>query len=123
MNSFKRFSFQNFKINKSVDSRLGTEIVNEMNSRKKRSLFFQRFFMSGYYKKNVAVSCPTEFNLEQNLHTSGSVAFAMGSNFNSNVYQYSLDGNISAESFPLLPEIFFVKDCIREITHFVAAVK
>ena len=30
---------------------------------------------------------------------------------------------ISPESFPFLPEIFFVKDCIEEITRFVAAVK
>ena len=30
---------------------------------------------------------------------------------------------ISPESFPFLLEIFFVKDCIEEITHFVAAVK
>ena len=37
-----------------------------------------------------------------------------GSHFNCNVHQYSLDGNISAESFPFLPEIFFVKDCIEE---------
>ena len=43
--------------------------------------------------------------------------------FNCNVHQYSLDGNISAESFPFLPEIFFVKDCIEELTRFVAAVK
>ena len=27
-------------------------------------------------------------------------AFSAGSNFNCNVHQYSLDGNISAESFP-----------------------
>ena len=46
-----------------------------------------------------------------------------GSHFNCNVHQYSLDGNISAESFPFLPEIFFGKDCIEELTHFVAAVK
>ena len=52
-----------------------------------------------------------------------SLAFSAGSNFKYNVHQYSLDGNISAESFPFLPEIFFVKDCIEEITHFVAAVK
>ena len=36
-----------------------------------------------------------------------------GSHFNFNVHQYSLE-NISAESFPFLPEIFFVKDCIEE---------
>ena len=52
-----------------------------------------------------------------------SFAFSAGSNFNCNVHQYSLDGNISAESFPFLREIFFVKDCIEEITRFVAAVK
>ena len=34
-------------------------------------------------------------------------AFIAGSNFNWNVHQHSLDGNISAESFPFLPEIFF----------------
>ena len=37
---------------------------------KKTSLCFQRF-MSGFYQINVTVSRPTEFNLEQNLHTSG----------------------------------------------------
>ena len=52
-----------------------------------------------------------------------SFAFSARSNFKCNVHQYSLDGNISAESFPFLPEIFFVKDCIEEITRFVAAVK
>ena len=52
-----------------------------------------------------------------------SFAFSAGSNFKCNVHQYSLDGNISAESFPFLPEIFFVIDCIEEITRFVAAVK
>ena len=52
-----------------------------------------------------------------------SFAFNAESNFNCNVHQYSLDGNISAESFPFLPEIFFVKDCIEKITRFVAAVK
>ena len=41
-----------------------------MNTRKKRSLCFQ-CFLSGIYKINVAVSRPTEFNLEQNLHTLG----------------------------------------------------
>ena len=52
-----------------------------------------------------------------------SFAFSAASNFNCNVHQYSLAGNISAESFPFLTEIFFVKDCIEEITRFVAAVK
>ena len=61
--------------------------------------------------------------LEQNLHTSGKFYIqCTGSHFNCNVHQYSLDGNISTESFPFLPEIFFVKDCIEEITRFVAAV-
>ena len=82
-----------------MDSRLGTEIVDEMNSRKKRSLFFQRF-MSGYYKKNVAVSRPTEFNLEQNLHTSGSAAFATGSNFNSNVINRGFDKTLTPKLTP-----------------------
>ena len=50
-------------------------------------------------------------------------AFSAGSIFNCNVHQYSLDENISAESFPFLPEIFFVKDCIEEITRLVAEVK
>ena len=52
-----------------------------------------------------------------------SFALSAGSNFNCNLHQYSLDGNVSAESFPFVPEIFFVKDCIEEITRFVAAVK
>ena len=80
--------------------------------------------MPGFYQINFAVTRPTEFNLEQNLHTSGKFMFsAAGSNINCNVRQYSLDGNISAECFPFLPEIFFVKDCIEEITRFGAAVK
>ena len=59
-----------------------------------------------------------------NLHTSEKFYIqCTGSHFNCNVHQYSLDGNISTESFPFLPEIFFVKDCIEEITRFVAAVK
>ena len=45
-----------------------------------------------------------------------------GSNFNCNVHQYS-HRTISPEFFPFLPEIFFVKDCIEEITRFVAAAK
>ena len=88
--------------------------MNEMNSRKKTSVCFQRF-MSGFYQINVAVSSPTEFNLEQNLHTSGSFAFSAGSNFNYNFHQYSLDGNISAESFSFLPEIFFVKIALKKL--------
>ena len=32
-------------------------------------------------------------------------------------------GTISPESFPFLLKIFFVQDCIEEITRFVAAVK
>ena len=53
-----------------LNSHLCTEFLNEMNSRKKTSLCFQHF-MSSFYQINVAVSRPTEFNLEQNLHTSG----------------------------------------------------
>ena len=86
-----------------------------MNSRKKTGLYFQRF-MSGFYQINVAVSRPMEFNLKQNLHTLGKFSIQCR-------IQYSLDANISAESFPFLPEIFFVKDCIEEITRFVALVK
>ena len=100
-----------------LNTYLCTEFVNEMN------LSFQRF-MSGFYQINFAVTRPTEFNLEQNLHPSGKFGFsAAESNFNCDGRQYSLDGNISAESFPSFPEIFFVKDCIDEITHFGAAVK
>ena len=57
------------------------------------------------------------------MHRESFAFSAAGSNFNCNVHQYSLDGNISVESFPFLPEIFFVKDCIEEITCFVAVVK
>ena len=46
------------------------------------------------------------------IHRESFAFGATGLNFNSNVHQYSLDGNISAESFPFLSEIFFVKDCI-----------
>ena len=67
---------------------LCTEFVNEMNSRKKRNLCFQHF-MSGFYQINFAVTRPTEFNLEQNLHPSGKFGFsATESNFNCNVRQY-----------------------------------
>ena len=65
---------------------------------------------------------PRQFERKICIHRE-SFAFSAGSNFNCNVHQHSLDGNISAESFPFLPEIFFVKDCIEEITRFVAAVK
>ena len=58
---------------------------------------------------------------EQNLHTSRQFAFR--SNFNCNVHQYSLDRNISAESFLFLLGILIGKDCIEEITRFVAAIK
>ena len=45
--------------------------------------------------------------LEQNLHTLGKFEFSSGLNFNCNVHLYSLNGNIPAESFPFLQEIFF----------------
>ena len=78
----------------------------------------------GKAERQQKVGRQTGVSSLQNLHTSGkSVAFSAGSNFNCNVHQYSLDGNISAESFPFLREIFFGKECIEEITHFVAAVK
>ena len=51
-----------------------------------------------------------------------SFMFGTGSHFNCNVHQYSVDENISAESFPFLSEIFFVTDYIEEMTCFVAAV-
>ena len=75
--------------------------------------------MSSFYQINIAVSRLTEFNLEQNLHTSRKSCIQCRSNFNCNVHQYSVDGNISAESFSFLPEIFSVKNCIEEITRFV----
>ena len=47
-----------------------------------------------------------------------------GSNFNSNVHQYSLDTEQSLQNlFPFFQKSFFVKDYIEEITRFVAAVK
>ena len=50
------------------------EFVNEMNSRKKTSLCFQRFMsIGGFYLTNVAISRPTEFYLEQNLQGSTKV--------------------------------------------------
>ena len=90
--------------------------MNEMTTRKKRSLCFQ-CFMSGFYKINVAVSRPTEFNLEQNFAHIGKVSHLVPQD------QNSTPMFISAESFPFLLEIFFVKDCIGEMTRFVAAVK
>ena len=77
----------------------------------------------GKVARQKQVGRQTRSLLEQNLHTAGSFAFSGESHFNCNVHQYSLDGNISAESFTFHPEIFFVKDCIEEITRFVAAVK
>ena len=47
-----------------------------------------------------------------------------GSNSNCNVHQYSLDTELSLQNlFPFFQKSFFVKDCIEEITCFVAAVK
>ena len=82
---------------------------------------FSTFYFRFLSNKRRCFASSTEINVEQNLHTSGK--FSARSNFNCNVYQYSLDGNISAESLPFLPEIFFVKECIEEIARFVAAVK
>ena len=45
--------------------------------------------------------------LEQNLRTSVKFCVQCRIKFNCNVHQYSLDGNISAESSPFLPEIIF----------------
>ena len=48
----------------------------------------------------------------------------VGSNFNCNVHQYSLDRELSLQNlFPFFQKSFFVKDYIEEITRFVAAVK
>ena len=115
VNSFKRFSFQNFKIN---------ELVNEMNSRKKRSLCFQRF-TSGFYKINVAVSRPTEFNLEQNLHTSGKFRiWCRGIQFQLQCSSIFTGWKYLCTTFSLSSRnLFFVKDCIGAITRFLAAVK
>ena len=77
--------------------------------------------MNDVWQKQVGWHTGVNSLLEQNLHTSGKFAFR--SKFNCNVHQYSLDRDISAESFPFLPEIFFGKDCIEEITRFVAAIK
>ena len=60
--------------------------------------------------------------LEQNLHTSGKFACRIKFQLQCSSI-FTGYRNISAESFPFLPEIFFVKDCIEEITLFVAAVK
>ena len=47
-----------------------------------------------------------------------------GSNFNCNVHQYSLDTELSLQNlFAFFQKSFFVKDCIEEITRFVAAEK
>ena len=46
------------------------------------------------------------------------------SNFNCNVYQYSLDTELSLQKFfSFSSRNLFVKDCIEEITRFVIAVK
>ena len=59
--------------------------------------------------------------LKQNLHTSGKFACPIKFQLQcSSIFTGYL--TISAESFPFLPEIFFVKGCIEEITRFVAAV-
>ena len=59
--------------------------------------------------------------LEQNLHTSGKFCFHCQIKFQ--LHQYSLDGISLQNLFPLFQKSFFVKDCIEEITRFVAAVK
>ena len=47
-----------------------------------------------------------------------------GSNSNCNAHQYSLDTELSLQNrFPFFQKSFFVKDCIEEITRFVAAVE
>ena len=60
--------------------------------------------------------------LEQNLHTAGKFACPIKFQLQCSSI-FTGYRTISAESFPFLPEIFFVKDCIEEITRFVAAVK
>ena len=60
--------------------------------------------------------------LEQNLHTSGKFACRIKFQLQCSS-KFTGYRTISAESFPFLPEIFSVKDCIEEITCFVAAVK
>ena len=105
-----------------LNSYLCTEFVNEMNSRKKTSVCFQRF-MSGFYQINVAVSSPTEFNLEQNLHTSGKFCFQCRIKFQ---LQFSLiftRWKYLCRIFFLSSRNIFCEDCIEEITRFVAAVK
>ena len=46
------------------------------------------------------------------------------SNSNCTVHQYSLDTELPLQNlFPFFQKSFFVKDCIEEITRFVAAIK
>ena len=125
-----RFSF-NFKTSNDIspwihvsalNSYLCTDFLNEMNLRKKTSLCFHHF-MSGFYQINVAVSRPTEFNLEQNLHTSEKFCIQCQIKFQLQCSSIFTGWKYLTESFPFLPEIVFVKDCIDEITRFVAAVK
>ena len=65
-------------------------------------------------------------SLEQNLHTSGkfcvqsTVPDEISTAMFINIHWIEIS---LQRSFPFLPEIFFVKDCIEEIRRFVAAVK
>ena len=60
--------------------------------------------------------------VEQNLDTSGKFAYPIKFQLQCSSI-FTGYRTISVESFPFLPEIFFVKDCIKEITLLVAAVK
>ena len=74
---------------------------------------------SNRLEDRLASHCVRRSLMEQNLHTSGTFCVQCRLKFQ---LQYSLDGNISAESFPFFQKSFFFKDRIEEITRFVAAV-
>ena len=101
-----------------LNSYLCTEFVNEMSSRKKTSVCFQRF-MSGFYQINVAVSSPTEFNLEQNLHTSGKFCFQCWIKFQLQFSSVFTGWKYLCRIFFLFSRNIFCEDCIEEITRHV----
>ena len=77
-------SFSVVSNNKSVYSRFCA--VLEWNEFEKESKFLLNVFTSGFYQINIASLCPTEFNLDRNLHNRENFAFSAGSNFNCDVH-------------------------------------
>ena len=93
-----------------------------MNSRKKTSFCFQRFYVrfisnKHHYFMSDRIQSWLKFAYIRKVLCSvpDQISTAM-------FIQYSLDGSIFSESFPFFPKIFFVKDWIEENRCFVVAV-